>query len=75
MEAQKIEIKGEGQYESLRLLEEDLICIQSSDNYIEVFYLNGGQLKKMLIRNKLSIVEDAFPKFLRTHRSYMIKEI
>ena len=72
LEAQKIEIKGEGQYESLRLVEEDLICIQSSDNYIEVFYLNGGQLKKMLIRNKLSIVEDSFPKFLRTHRSYII---
>jgi hypothetical protein len=71
-EAQKIEIKGEGNYEGLRLLLNDVICIQSSDNYVEVFYLSGNDLKKSLIRNKLSVITDEFPEFLRTHRSYMI---
>ncbi|WP_458626641.1 LytTR family DNA-binding domain-containing protein [Winogradskyella sp. PC D3.3] len=72
LEDQKIEIKGEGNYEGLRLQLNDVISIQSSDNYIEVFYLTGNTLKKTLIRNKLSIIADDFPELLRTHRSYLI---
>jgi hypothetical protein len=72
IEAKKIEIKGEGNYEGLRLFLNDVICIQSSDNYVEVFYVLGNELKKSLIRNKLSVVADDFPELLRTHRSYLI---
>ncbi|WP_178985286.1 LytTR family DNA-binding domain-containing protein [Winogradskyella helgolandensis] len=72
LDDQKIEIKGEGNYEGLRLQLNDLICVQSSDNYIEVFYLSGPSLKKTLIRNKLSVISDEFPKLLRAHRSYLI---
>ena len=71
-EALKIEIKGEGNYEGLRLLLNDVICIQSSDNYVEVFYQSGKEIKKSLIRNKLSVIADEFPEFLRTHRSHLI---
>ena len=72
LEEQKIEIQGEGNYESLRLQLHDLISIQSSDNYIEVFYLNGNSLKKTLIRNKLSVIDESFPELLRTHRSFIV---
>ena len=72
IEDQKIEIQGKGNYESLRLLLNDLISIQSSDNYVEVFYLDGNVLKKSLIRNTLSKVADSFPELLRTHRSFII---
>ncbi|WP_231565543.1 LytTR family DNA-binding domain-containing protein [Psychroserpens sp. Hel_I_66] len=72
LEEEKIEIQGEGHYESLRLLLKDLICIQSSDNYVEVFYLDGNELKKSLIRNTLSKVSDTFPELLRTHRGFLI---
>lgn len=71
-EAKKIEIKGEGNYEGLRLFLNDVISIQSSDNYVEVFYVVGKDLKKTLIRNKLSVIADEFPSLLRTHRSYLI---
>ncbi|MBU3012062.1 LytTR family transcriptional regulator [Polaribacter vadi] len=71
-EAKKIEIKGEGNYEGLRLFLNDIICIISSDNYIEVFYISNNEIKKSLIRNKLSVVADEFPSLLRTHRSYLI---
>ncbi|WP_179319885.1 MULTISPECIES: LytTR family DNA-binding domain-containing protein [Winogradskyella] len=69
---QKIEIKGEGNYEGLRLQLNDVISIQSSDNYIEVFHLSGPSLKKTLIRNKLSVIAEEFPELLRAHRSYLI---
>lgn len=72
LEESKIEIKGEGNYESLRLLFNDLICIQSSDNYVEVSFLDNNTLKKQLIRNKLSVVETNFPELIRTHRSFLM---
>ena len=72
LEEAKIEIKGEGTYEGLRLALNDLICIQSSDNYIEVYYYSGKDVKKSLIRNKLSVIDEEFPELLRTHRSYII---
>ncbi|GAB5529659.1 MAG: hypothetical protein Roseis3KO_14360 [Roseivirga sp.] len=72
LEEQKIEIKGTGNYESLRLALNDLICIQSSDNYVEVTYKEEGEIKKQLIRNKLTAVEEARPELIRAHRSYLI---
>ncbi len=72
LDNQKVEIKGEGNYEGLRLHLNEIICIQSSDNYIEVNYISGKDLKKTLIRNKLSAIDDQFSELLRTHRSYII---
>lgn len=72
LEDQKIEISGEGNYEGLRLQLNDVICIQSSDNYIEVFYISGDSLKKTLIRNKLSVIDNEFSELLRAHRSFLI---
>lgn len=72
LEEQKVEIKGTGSYESLRLALNDLICIQSSDNYVEVTYQEGGEVKKQLIRNKLTAVEESLKEVIRTHRSYLI---
>ncbi len=72
LEDQKIEIEGEGTYEGLKIQLNDLISIKADDNYIEVSFLNNGELKKQLIRNKLSKVETKIPDLLRTHRSYLI---
>ena len=72
LEAKKIEIQGEGNYEGLKLFLDDLICIQSSDNYVEVFYTSGKELKKTLIRNKLSKIDSEFEELIRTHRSNLI---
>lgn len=72
VEDKKIELKGEGNYEGLRLQLNDIISIQSSDNYIEVQYLSGTNLKKTLIRTKLSIIDEEFETLLRTHRSHLI---
>ncbi|MDG1276546.1 MAG: LytTR family DNA-binding domain-containing protein [Algoriphagus sp.] len=71
-ENEKIEIRGIGNYESLRLQLNDLICIQSSDNYVEVTFKEGEKLKTHLIRNKLMTVEEQVPELIRTHRSFLI---
>lgn len=72
LENQKIDIEGEGTYEGIRLHFNAIICIKADDNYIEISYLENQQLKKQLIRNKLSVIADTFPDFLRTHRSYLV---
>lgn len=72
LEESKIEVKGTGQYEGLRLLLKNLIFIKSADNYVEVNYLEDGQIKKQLIRNKLSEVEKDLADLTRTHRSYLV---
>ncbi|MCE7992971.1 MAG: LytTR family transcriptional regulator [Roseivirga sp.] len=72
LEEQKIEIKGVGNYESLRLAFNDLICIQSADNYVEVTYREREEIKKQLIRNKLTAVEESLKDLVRAHRSYLI---
>ena len=72
LEDQKIEIKGEGIYEGIRLQQNDVICIKADDNYVEVSYLDNHEAKKQLIRNKLLVVEKEHPWLLRTHRSYLV---
>jgi hypothetical protein len=75
LEDKKIVINGEGTYEGLRLLQENLISIKSDDNYIEVTYLVNEVLKKQLIRNKLSVIEKDLAFVVRTHRSYLINPV
>lgn len=72
LEDQKVEIQGSGNYESLRLLLNNLICIQSSDNYVEITYREEGELKRQLIRNTLAVIEEARPELVRSHRSFLI---
>ncbi len=72
VEKEKIEIKGEGTYEGLRLFQSDLIMLEASDNYVEVHYLDNNKLKKQLIRARLSGLEKQHPTMLRTQRSFLI---
>jgi len=69
---QKIEISGEGSYENLHLHADELLYIQSSDNYVEVFFLAGKELKKTLIRNRISTLAQSLPELMQVHRSYLV---
>ncbi len=68
----KIRIEGSGNYEHLNLFLDDLIYIQSSNNYVEVYHLINNEIKNTVIRTNLSKVEEAHPELLKIHRSYLI---
>jgi len=68
----KITIKGKGQYDFINLKAEALVFIQSSDNYIEINFIENKVINKKLIRGTISEVEHTFPELLKTHRSYLI---
>ena len=58
----------------LSVKREDLIMIESADNYICVWYLNNEQIKKTMIRNTMKRVAGQLSNcsIQRCHRSYMI---
>ncbi|WP_010665357.1 LytTR family transcriptional regulator DNA-binding domain-containing protein [Marinilabilia salmonicolor] len=57
---------------SLKL--EDLLYLESSDNYVSIKYLHNNQPKSVLIRNTLKNIEKKFENstLLRCHRSYIV---
>ena len=52
----------------------DLIFLESSDNYVVIYYKSDGKMKSYLIRNTLKKLEKDMEEFplLRCHRSYMV---
>ena len=58
----------------LTVAKENLLYIESADNYISIWYLKNGQLKKQLVRTTLKETSNqlADTSVVRTHRSFMI---
>ena len=58
----------------LTVAKENLLYIESADNYISIWYLKNEQLKKQLVRTTLKETSNqlADTSVVRTHRSFMI---
>ena len=58
----------------LSIRRENLVLIESADNYVCVYYINGDKSKKTMVRNTLAKVADHLngTRIVRCHRSYMI---
>jgi uncharacterized membrane protein len=70
-----ITLESETKADNLILDPNDLVYIQSTDNYLTVFYLKNNQLTSTLIRNTLKTVDEQlkeFSVFFRCHKSYLI---
>ena len=53
---------------------ENLICLESTENYINICYLNNGKISKYLLRDTMKKMEEKFTgtDIIRCHRSYMV---
>ena len=70
-----IEFISENSNENLILLVAEVIFVQSADNYVEVAYLEGENVKKKLIRNTLKNIElqiKQYSNFIRCHRTCIV---
>lgn len=58
----------------LSIRRENLLLIESADNYVCIYYLNGDKTKKSMVRNTLSRIAEHLQgsRIVRCHRSYMI---
>ncbi|KAA6300937.1 MAG: hypothetical protein EZS26_002924 [Candidatus Ordinivivax streblomastigis] len=52
----------------------NLLYIESADNYVIIWYLNKGSLTRFMLRNSMKAIEEqlADTNVLRCHRSYMV---
>jgi DNA-binding LytR/AlgR family response regulator len=53
---------------------ENLLYLESAENYVSICYLNKGKVSKYLLRDTLKKVEESFSgtEIIRCHRSYMV---
>ncbi|MDD2419587.1 MAG: LytTR family DNA-binding domain-containing protein [Bacteroidales bacterium] len=52
----------------------DLLYLESSDNYVTIYYQSNDKLKKFLLRNRIKNLEQELKEsnVVRCHRSYMV---
>ncbi|WP_375561598.1 7TM diverse intracellular signaling domain-containing protein [Bernardetia sp. OM2101] len=71
-----ISILTENKEEDFKVEADNLLYIQTADNYLEIFFLENQSISKKLIRNTLKsiseMLENDFPQFFRCHKSYLI---
>jgi len=68
----KILFKGENKQDVLQLYLNDLLYVQSAQNYVEIHYLENGAVRKKTIRATLKKVQEEVPKLTRIHRFYLV---
>lgn len=53
---------------------ENLLYLESAENYVNICYLNKGTVSKYLLRDTLKKIEESFSgtEIIRCHRSYMV---
>ena len=58
----------------LSIRRENLVMIESADNYVCVHYLSDQKVKKTMVRNTLNRIAEHLQgsRIVRCHRSYMI---
>ncbi|MDA3821943.1 MAG: LytTR family DNA-binding domain-containing protein [Bacteroidales bacterium] len=69
-----INFKEENQNVKFSIINADLLFLEATDNYVSIYYLNNGDVKRSLIRNTLKALElEQLPEnIIRCHRSYMV---
>lgn len=68
-----IQITGKNKNEHLELQKQNLLCIQSVENYIEIFYLGEDKTtQSKTFRQTLSLVHEQLPFLEKCHRSYLL---
>ncbi len=70
----EIRLTAENEKETLVLSAEELLFIESADNYSEVVFWKENKVQKVLLRSSLSRLDEQIkhPSIARCHRSYII---
>lgn len=65
---------AENDKDKMELKPEDLLFIESADNYSNVVFYRNSKINKQLLRGSLKRIESqiAFPFIVRCHRSYIV---
>lgn len=74
MEKRLIGFKDENNKIKFSVLTKDLLLLESTDNYVSVFYILENKVQRKLLRNTLKNLEDSLKEnsIIRCHRSFMV---
>lgn len=70
-----ITLIAENEKDTLTLSPTSLLCVESSDNYCTIYFVQDGKLQKPLLRSSLSRVESQLAdhsRLVRCHRSFIV---
>lgn len=70
-----VEIFSDNDSDNFRIKVSEILFVKSADNYVEIAFVDGSEVKKKLIRNTLKNVEEQLQKFnyfIRTHRTSIV---
>lgn len=58
----------------LSVQSDQLLYLESADNYVKIYYLNKGKLSNFMLRNSLKTLDDNFinTAMIRCHRSFIV---
>jgi DNA-binding LytR/AlgR family response regulator len=70
-----LKFTSENNKEVLEIKLNDLLYIESADNYSKFYFRKNGQIATSILRTSLSRVEKAFlnPELFRCHRTYIVQ--
>lgn len=71
-EDENIIMRGENKLDILKIRKDDLICVSNSQNYVEIFFIDNGELKTKLLRSTLKKIQNDFDFLVQVHRSHLI---
>jgi DNA-binding LytR/AlgR family response regulator len=58
----------------ISVVQDDILYLESSDNYVMIYYISNNKISKYMIRNTLKNLESKLLSigFIRCHRSYLV---
>jgi len=73
-EKELVSFKDERDQIKFSIKGEDLLFLESTDNYVTVYFLNNNSINKEMVRTSLKKIEElnVYNKLTRCHRSYMV---
>lgn len=75
IEEQPVKIVSDGGYDHFELMPSSFAFAESADNYVKIWYDEGGKLKQKMIRQTLKNIEHLFKDYsyiIRCHRTYVV---
>ncbi len=70
---EKITLTGENTKDVLTIFPNQLLYVQSVDNYVKV-YFKSGSIESVMLRSKLSAIQKQAPCLVQSHRSYLVNK-
>lgn len=71
----RLTLTGENQSDRLEIAHKNLLAVQALDNYVNIFWEDGGKLQTAMLRNTLTNISEQLseiPCIYRSHRGWLV---